>query len=58
MKLNATWILDRLTERSTWLGLTGFLAAAGVSVAPEIGDAIAALGVAGASLIAMLTKDR
>ena len=43
MKFNATWLLDRLGERSTWIGLTGFLTATGVALA---------------SLIAMLTRDR
>lgn len=57
MKPNATWFLDRARERSTWLGITGCLASAGVAIAPELGDAIAGLGVACAGLIAMLTKD-
>jgi hypothetical protein len=58
MNVNTTWLLDRLGERSTWIGLTGFLTATGVSLEPEIGDAIGALGIALASLIAMLTRDR
>jgi hypothetical protein len=58
MKFNATWLLDRLAERSTWIGLTGFLTATGVSLEPEIGEAIGAVGVALASLIVMLTRDR
>tara|TARA_E500000318_G_scaffold38584_3_gene37233 strand:- start:19 stop:195 length:177 start_codon:yes stop_codon:yes gene_type:complete len=58
MTFNTSWLLDRLGERSTWIGLTGFLTATGVSLEPEIGEAIGALGIALASLIAMLTKDR
>ncbi|WP_323796829.1 hypothetical protein [Nisaea sp.] len=58
MNFNTTWLLDRLGERSTWIGLTGFLTATGVSLEPEIGEAIGALGIALASLIAMLTRDR
>ena len=58
MNVNTTWLLDRLGERSTWIGLTGLLTATGVSLEPEIGDAIGTLGIALASLIAMLTRDR
>tara|TARA_R110000868_G_scaffold205720_4_gene454321 strand:- start:290 stop:466 length:177 start_codon:yes stop_codon:yes gene_type:complete len=58
MTFNTSWLLDRLGERSTWIGLTGFLTATGVSLEPEIGEAIGAVGIALASLIAMLTKDR
>lgn len=58
MNVNTTWLLDRLGERSTWIGLTGLLTATGVSLEPDIGDAIGALGIALASLIAMLTRDR
>ncbi|MEO9900482.1 hypothetical protein [Nisaea sp.] len=58
MKFNTTWLLDRLGERSTWIGLTGFLTATGVSLEPEIGEAVGTVGIALASLIAMLTRDR
>lgn len=58
MNFNTTWLLDRLGERSTWIGLTGFLTATGVSLEPDIAEAIGAVGIALASLIAMLTKDR
>ncbi|WP_193173451.1 hypothetical protein [Nisaea nitritireducens] len=58
MNFNTSWLLDRLGERSTWIGLTGFLTATGVSLEPEIGEAIGAVGIALASLIAMLTRDR
>ena len=58
MKLKATWILDRLSERSTWIGLTGFLTATGMSLEPEVSDAIGSVGIALASLIAIITVDR
>ncbi len=58
MNLSTSWLLDRLAERSTWIGLTGFFTAIGVSLDPETGEAIGAVGIALASLIAMLTKDR
>lgn len=58
MKPNAHWLLARLRERSTWLGITGCLASLGLAVAPELGEAIAGFGVAAASLIAVVTADR
>lgn len=58
MKLNATWILERLSERSTWIGLTGFLTATGMSLEPDVSDAIGTVGIALASLIAMIMGDR
>jgi hypothetical protein len=47
-----SWLLARLTERSTWLGVAGMLGALGVQVAPVAADLItnAAIGVAGAIL--------
>jgi hypothetical protein len=58
MKLDRTWILNRLRERSTWLGVTACLASLGIAVAPELRDAIAGFGVAAAGLVAVLTADR
>ncbi|UUX51815.1 hypothetical protein NUH88_08950 [Nisaea acidiphila] len=58
MKLNGHWLLARLRERSTWLGITGCLASLGLVIAPELGEAIAGFGVAAAGLIAVVTADR
>jgi hypothetical protein len=58
MKLDRTWILNRLRERSTWLGVTACLASLGIAVAPELSDEIAGFGVAAAGLVAVLTADR
>lgn len=58
MKLDRTWILNRLRERSTWLGVTACMASLGIAVAPELRDAIAGFGVAAAGLVAVLTADR
>lgn len=58
MKLNGTWLLARMRERSTWLGITGCLASLGLAIAPELGEAIAGFGVAAASLVAVITADR
>lgn len=51
------WARERGRERSTWLGLTGLLTAAGVALNPEQTAAIASAGVAIAGLVAALTKD-
>lgn len=58
MSGNRTWLLRRLAERSTWLGITGCLASLGIVLVPELQEAIAGLGVAAASLIAILTADK
>lgn len=52
-----TWLLDRLRERSTWLGLTGLATALGVGLDPEATEAIVTGGVAVAGAIAALTSD-
>ncbi|WP_420403306.1 hypothetical protein [Nisaea sp.] len=58
MNLDRTWLLNRLRERSTWLGVTACLASLGIAVAPELRDAIAGFGVAAAGLVAALTADK
>ncbi len=50
------WIIDRLKERSTWLGLTGLLTAAGIALNQEQIDQIIAAGAASGGLIAVFTK--
>ncbi len=52
------WLIARLSERSTWLGLVGLVSAFGVAVSPEQTTVIAAAGVALAALIAAFTKDK
>lgn len=52
------WIIDRAKERSTWIGLTGLLTAAGIALSPEQAEAIATVGVALAGAVAVLTKDK
>jgi hypothetical protein len=51
-----TWILDRLKERSTWLGLVSVLTGAGVSLQPELAEAIITAGAAVAGVVAIATK--
>ncbi len=51
------WLIARLRERSTWLGLIGFLTAAGITLSPEQTQAIAAAGVAVAGLFSTIWPD-
>ena len=51
------FVIGRLKERSTWLGLIGIVTAAGVSLSPEQTEAIVAVGVAIAGVVAVFTKD-
>jgi len=50
-------IIDRLKERSTWIGLTALLTAAGVNVSPEWTEVIVSVGVGIGGAIAIVTKD-
>lgn len=51
------YLIDRLKERSTWVGLVGLATALGLALSPELQEAIATAGVAIASVIAVITKD-
>lgn len=51
------WILDRLKERSTWIGITTAVTAIGVGLSPEQQAAIATAGVAVTGAIIAFTKD-
>jgi hypothetical protein len=51
------YIISRLKEASTWRGLILILTAAGVSISPELGEAIVTVGLALAGGIGMLTPD-
>ncbi|MFM2045027.1 MAG: hypothetical protein RLY86_3603 [Pseudomonadota bacterium] len=52
------YLIERLRERSTWLGATALLSVFGVSLDPALVDQIALVGGAAAGLILMLTPDR
>ena len=52
------FVVARLKERSTWLGILGIVTAAGISLSPEQVEAITAVGVAVGGLILVLTKDK
>jgi hypothetical protein len=57
MKNFFDWLLARLNERSTWVGLTGMLAAIGVGISPQQLEVITTVGVGTASAILAFTKD-
>ena len=52
------YILARLKERSTWLGLVTLVTVAGVALSPEQQEAIVAAGVAVAGAISAFTADK
>ena len=53
-----TYILNRLKERSTWLGLIAFATSCGASIATELTESIITVGVALAGLVGVVTKDK
>jgi len=54
----AKWLIDRLKERSTWVGIAAALTAAGVAIEPALSEAIITAGVALAGVAAVVTKDK
>ena len=52
------YILNRLTERSTWLGVIALATACGATIEAAIAEHIIAAGMAVAGLIGVVTKDR
>ena len=51
-------ILNRLTERLTWLGVIGLITACGATLEIALAEQIIAAGMAVASLVGILTKDK
>lgn len=52
------YILNRLKEKTTWLGLISLLTLAGVNVSPELSQAIMNLGITLAAVIMIITKEK
>lgn len=52
------YIFDRLKEASTWRGITLFLTALGVPMAPGLSEAIISAGLAITGLIGIVAKDK
>ncbi len=51
------WFADRMKEPTTWHGLNILTTAVGVTIRPEIMNAILTLGSAFSGLILILTKE-
>lgn len=52
------FILDRLSEPSTWRGIILILTAAGVGIQPALADAIIGAGIGLAGVVGVLTADK
>ena len=52
------YIINRLTERSTWLGIIALATAGGAVIEAAIAEQIIAAGMAVAGLIGVVTKDK
>lgn len=52
------FILERGKESSTWRGLVALLTAVGVTLSPDQGEAIVALGLAVIGAIGVFTADK
>lgn len=52
------YILQRLTEPSTWRGIILILTSAGVGIEPAMADAIISAGIGLAGVIGVVTADK
>lgn len=52
------YIINRLTERSTWLGLIALATSCGATIATELTEPIITIGVVLAGLVGIVTKDK
>ena len=52
------WILDRLSEPSTYRGIILVLTAVGVQIQPAMIEAIISIGIGAAGVIGMVTADK
>jgi hypothetical protein len=55
-----SWIIERLSEKTTWIGFISLLGALGVVFSPEQKEAIvgAAVGLVGAILVVTRERNR
>ena len=58
MKVAFKWALERLQEKSTWLGIVGLASSIGWYLDPAMANSIIQLGVGLASAIAVITKEK
>ena len=52
------WLKERLTEKSTYQGLIGFLGAVGITINPEMVESVVALAVSLISVIEIVRKEK
>lgn len=52
------WLLNRLREPSTWRGIIWLATAFGISLKPEVWEQIAAVGMALAGLVGVVTSEK
>jgi hypothetical protein len=52
------YILDRLSEASTWRGIISMLTALGIKLRPDLAEAIISGGLAAMGLINILRKEK
>lgn len=55
--MSLQYILDRLTEASTWRGIILMATAVGINISPDMQTAIVSAGLAVAGLVGIITKD-
>lgn len=53
-----SWLLDRLKEPTTYLGITAMLSAAGVALDPELARNIQSAGLGVAGIILFVLKEK
>lgn len=56
--MNMKYILDRLSEPSTWRGILSLLTALGVKLRPDLAEAIISGGLSAMGLINILRKEK
>lgn len=53
-----SWILERLKEPTTYLGITAILSSAGIALDPELAQSIQTAGLGVAGIILFITKEK
>lgn len=57
MKVNENWLVDRLTESSTYAGIGGLAAVVNVSVPPGVVKSVALVGMVVGFALAVVLKE-
>lgn len=52
------WIIARLKEPTTWIGILGLFTAAGINLAPEMSNLIVTAGVSLGGVLAIVLKEK